>query len=101
LIEISPRTETAIIAGDRLTIHASAYSMAAGRNRRNIMARKSRFSNAAEKIGAAVGRADRTAHKLAKAGVVAKKELEDISKEVESLKRRLLKASKRLKKAMA
>ncbi|HYL46545.1 MAG TPA: hypothetical protein VEU52_05935 [Candidatus Limnocylindrales bacterium] len=65
------------------------------------MARKSRFSNAAEKIGAAVGRADRTAHKLAKAGVVAKKELEDISKEVESLKRRLLKASKRLKKAMA
>lgn len=65
------------------------------------MARKSRFSKAAEKIGTAVGRADRTAHKLAKAGVVAKKELEDISKEVESLKRRLLKASKRLKKAMA
>jgi predicted nucleic acid-binding Zn-ribbon protein len=65
------------------------------------MARKSRFSKAAATIGAAVGRADRTAHKLAKAGVVAKKELEDISKEVESLKRRLLKASKRLKKAMA
>lgn len=65
------------------------------------MARKSRFSKAAQKIGAAVGRADRTAHKLAKAGVVAKKELQDISKEVESLKRRLLKASKRLKKAMA
>ena len=65
------------------------------------MARKSRFSKAAETIGAAVGRADRQAHKLAKAGVVAKKELQDISKEVESLKRRLMKASKRLRKAMA
>lgn len=64
------------------------------------MARKSRFSEAASKIGAAVGRADRTAHKLARAGVIAKKELEGISKEVESLKRRLQKSAKRLKKAM-
>jgi hypothetical protein len=61
---------------------------------------KSRFSRAASQIGAAVGRADRTAHKLAKAGVVAKKELAAISKEVESLKRRLQKSAKRLKHAM-
>ena len=65
------------------------------------MARRSGISKAAEKIGAAVGRADRTAQKLTKAGGVAKKELADISKEVESLKRRLLRASQRLKKAMA
>jgi DNA-binding ferritin-like protein len=62
---------------------------------------KSRFDQAAEKIGAAVGRADRTARKLKKAGIIAKKELEQISKEVESLKRRLQKSAKRLKRAMA
>ncbi|HXZ13534.1 MAG TPA: hypothetical protein VEG64_14195 [Candidatus Sulfotelmatobacter sp.] len=62
---------------------------------------KSRFDQAAAKIGAAVGRADRTARKLKKAGVVAKKELEQISKEVESLKRRLQKSAQRLKRAMA
>ncbi len=62
---------------------------------------KSRFDEAAAKIGAAVGRADRTARKLKKAGVVAKKELEQISKEVESLKRRLQKSAQRLKRAMA
>ena len=62
---------------------------------------KSRFDEAAEKIGAAVGREDRTARKLKKAGVVAKKELEQISKEVESLKRRLQKSAQRLKRAMA
>jgi hypothetical protein len=76
--------------------------MAAGFSLRRIrMARKSKISKAAERIGAAVGRADATAHKLAKAGGVAKKELEDISKEVESLKKRLQKAAQRLKKAMA
>lgn len=62
---------------------------------------KSRFAGAAEKIGAAVGKADRTAKKLAKAGVLAKKELAAISKEVESLKRRLQKSAKRLKHAMS
>jgi hypothetical protein len=62
---------------------------------------KSRLKTTASRIGAAIGRADRTAHKVAKAGVVAKKELEDISKQVEALKRQLLKTTRRLKKALA
>jgi predicted nucleic acid-binding Zn-ribbon protein len=65
------------------------------------MARKSRLRRVAVRIGAAMGRADRTAHKVAKAGVLAKKELEDISKQVEALKRQLRKTTKRLKRALA
>jgi len=65
------------------------------------MARRSRLRQVAVKIGAAVGRADRTAHKVAKAGVLAKKELEEISKQVEALKRQLRKTTKRLKRALA
>ncbi len=42
------------------------------------MARKSRFTRVAVGIGSAIGRADRKAHQVAKAGVLAKKELEDI-----------------------
>src|SRR5579862_5241274 len=54
------------------------------------MAKKSKLLNdAAEKIGTAMGKANRTAHKVAKAGVLAKKELEDISKQVEALKKQL------------
>lgn len=64
------------------------------------MARKSKLTRVAARIGAAVGRADRTAHKVAKAGVLAKRELEDISKQVEALKRQLLKTTKRLKRAL-
>ena len=64
------------------------------------MARKSKMTRVAEKIGTVVGRADRTAHKVAKAGVIAKKELEDISKQVEALKRQLLKTTRRLKRAL-
>ncbi len=47
----------------------------AGEGRKRKMAKKSRLTNAAKKIGAAIGRADRTAHKVAKAGVMAKGEL--------------------------
>jgi predicted nucleic acid-binding Zn-ribbon protein len=65
------------------------------------MARKSRLRRVAVRIGAAVGRADRTAHKVAKAGVLAKKELEDIAKQVEALKRQLRKTTKRLRRALA
>jgi hypothetical protein len=64
------------------------------------MAKKSKLTQVAVKIGSAMGKADRTAHKVAKAGVLAKKELEDISKQVESLKRQLLKTTKRLKQAL-
>ena len=44
------------------------------------MAKKSRLAKAAVSIGSAVGRADRTAHKFAKAGLIAKKELEGLDR---------------------
>jgi len=66
------------------------------------MAKKIRLlREAAETIGSAMGRANRTAQKVAKAGVMAKKELEQISKQVESLKKQLQKTTKRLRKALA
>ncbi len=65
------------------------------------MARKSRIKQAAESIGAAMGKADRTAHKVAKAGAVAKEELVQLSKQVESLKRQLQKTTKRLRRALS
>jgi seryl-tRNA synthetase len=61
---------------------------------------RNRFKSAAKKIGAAMGKADRTAHKVAKAGIVAREELIELSKHVESLKRRLQKTTKRLKNAL-
>ncbi|HEV2205236.1 MAG TPA: hypothetical protein VGR36_01775 [Candidatus Acidoferrales bacterium] len=65
------------------------------------MAKKTRLTQTAETIGAAMGRADRTAHKVAKAGKVAKQELAAISKQVEALKKQLQKTTKRLKRALA
>jgi seryl-tRNA synthetase len=56
--------------------------------------------HAAKKIGAAMGKADRTAHKVAKAGMVAREELIQLSKQVESLKRQVQKTTKRLKNAL-
>lgn len=64
------------------------------------MAKKTKLTQAAETIGAVMGRADRTAHKVAKAGVVAKQELAAISKQVEALKKQLQKTTKRLKHAL-
>jgi len=54
-----------------------------------------------EIIGAAIGRTDRTARKVARAGAIARGELDDIAKQVEALKKKLVKASNKLKKAMA
>ena len=62
--------------------------------------RTSKLNQVAVRIGAAMGKADRTAHKVAQAGVIARKELEDISKQVEALKRQLQKTTKRLKAAL-
>jgi hypothetical protein len=62
---------------------------------------KNRLKKAAMRIGAAMGKADRTAHKVARAGVMAKSELEDISKSVDDLKKQLMKTTKRLKKALS
>lgn len=65
------------------------------------MAKKSKLTQVAVRIGSAMGRADRKAHQVAKAGVLAKKELQDISKQVDALKRQLLKTTTRLKKALS
>lgn len=62
---------------------------------------KNRLKKAAVNIGAAIGKADRTAHKVARAGVMAKQELEAISKQVEALKKQLQKTTKRLKHALS
>ncbi|HTR47284.1 MAG TPA: hypothetical protein VMM16_07880 [Verrucomicrobiae bacterium] len=62
---------------------------------------KSKLTKTAATIGAAIGKADRTARKVAKAGVIARKELDDLAKEIDSLKKRLLKTTKRLKKALS
>lgn len=64
------------------------------------MARRDRLTQVAVGIGTAVGKADRRAHQVAKAGLVAKKELEEIAKQVEGLKKQLLRTTKRLKAAL-
>src|SRR5258708_16407214 len=63
------------------------------------MAKKSRLTRVAVKIGSAIGRADRKAHQIVKAGTLAKKEVADISKQVDALKRQLRTATKRLRRA--
>jgi ribonuclease HII len=65
-----------------------------------MMARKDRLTRVAVGIGTAMGKADRKAHQVAAAGLVAKQELEDIAKQVEALKRQLQKTTKRLKAAL-
>jgi hypothetical protein len=64
------------------------------------MAKKSGLTRAAVRIGSVVGKADRTAHKVVKAGTVAKKELAAISKQVEALKKQLQKTTKKLQRAL-
>jgi predicted nucleic acid-binding Zn-ribbon protein len=64
------------------------------------MAKKNKLKSAAAKIGAVVGRAEGTAHKIAKAGMAARKELEAISKQVEGLKKQIQKTTKRLRHAL-
>jgi hypothetical protein len=64
------------------------------------MARKDKLTRVAVGIGTAIGKADRKAHQMAKAGLIAKQELEDIAKQVEALKRQLQKTTKRLKEAL-
>ena len=64
------------------------------------MAKKSKLTQVAVGIGTAMGKADRKAHQIVKAGKLAKKELADISKQVDALKRQLLTTTKRLKRAL-
>jgi prefoldin subunit 5 len=65
-----------------------------------MMARKNRLTRVAVGIGEAIGRADRKAHQVARAGVVAKKELEAIGKQVDALKKQLQRTTKRMKAAL-
>lgn len=65
------------------------------------MAKKSRLTRVAVGIGTAMGKADRKAHQIVKAGKLAKEELADISKQVEALKRQLQTTTKRLRKALS
>jgi predicted nucleic acid-binding Zn-ribbon protein len=64
------------------------------------VAKKTRLTRVAVSIGSAVGKADRKAHQVAKAGVLAKKELQEIGKQVDALKRQLQKTASRLKRAL-
>jgi hypothetical protein len=64
------------------------------------MAKKDKLTQVAVKIGTAMGKADRTAHRVAKAGAAAKAELSDIAEQIDSLKKQLLKTKKRLQKAL-
>ncbi|HLZ51033.1 MAG TPA: hypothetical protein VKP61_09790 [Candidatus Acidoferrum sp.] len=66
-----------------------------------MMAKKSKLTQVASKIGGAFGRADRKAHQVVAAGAVAKKELQAIAKQVGALKRQLDKTTKRLKHALS
>jgi len=62
---------------------------------------KNQLKKVAVRIGGALGKADRKAHQVAKAGVLARKELADISKQVDALKRQLVKTTQRLRKALS
>jgi hypothetical protein len=64
------------------------------------MARKGKLQTTAIRIGTAVGKADRTAHKVARATKVARQELVDLMKQVESLRRQLEKSAARLRRLL-
>ena len=65
------------------------------------MAKKDRLTRVAVKLGAAAGKANRKAHQLADASTVAREELHTISKQIEQLKKQLVKTTKRLQKSLS
>jgi hypothetical protein len=68
------------------------------------MAKKDKLTEVSEKIGKALGKADKQAHlharKLSAASKVTKEELQEISKQVDALKKQLSKTTQRLKKVL-
>jgi hypothetical protein len=68
------------------------------------MAKKNRLTDAAVKIGSAVGKVEGTAHKAAlkavKAAHVVNQELVELTKQVDALKKQLKKSTKHLKNAL-
>lgn len=71
----------------------------------HVMAKKDKLAEVSRKIGTALGKADKQAHvhvrKLAAANKITKQELQDISKQVDALKKQLAKSTDRLKKALS
>ena len=65
------------------------------------MAKKDKITEVSVKVGAALGKAERKARKIANVGDVAKEELRAISKQVDELKKQLAKTTKRLQKALS
>ncbi len=69
------------------------------------MAKKNKLTEVSERIGSAIGKADKQAHvhakKVTHAGKVAKQELQAISKQIEALKKQLQKTSKRMKSVLS
>ena len=61
---------------------------------------KDKLTKVAVGIGTALGKADRKAHQVAKAGMLAKEELEELAKQVAAMKRQLEKTTKRLRHAL-
>jgi phage-related tail protein len=64
------------------------------------MANKARLTATAERIGTAVGRAERTVRKVGEAAKVAREELTHLTKRIEALGRELKKSSERLKRSV-
>ena len=65
------------------------------------MAKKDKITQVSVKVGAALGKAERKARKIAQVGDVAKEELKAISKQVDEMKNQLAKTTKRLQKALS
>jgi len=69
------------------------------------MAKKNRLTQVSVKIGKTLGKADKQARvharRIANASVIAKEELQEISKQVDALKKQLAKTAVRLKKALS
>jgi polyhydroxyalkanoate synthesis regulator phasin len=69
------------------------------------MAKKNKLKEVTTRIGTALGKADKEAHRrarqIAAAGKVTKAELEEIAKHVEGLKKQLAKTTQKLKKVLS
>jgi hypothetical protein len=69
------------------------------------MAKKDKITQVSQRIGKALGKADKEAHLRARqfreATKAAKEELHDISKQVDAMKKQLAKTTQRLKKALS
>lgn len=68
------------------------------------MAKKDKLTEVSVRIGSALGKADKQAHrqarKLAEASKISKEELREIGKQVDALKKQLAKTTQRLKKVL-